>query len=183
MAPRSPPRRCLWKRAGPDPAVPSTPNSATPAACISGTRVNYGCICARSTEPPPTLKCTTTFWGGRSRAPPQIPLTSWKPGELRSRPASLLALGTRRRVVCKAPLVSETATTLNSHWREGGRRGSREWQVVARSACFAGQNLFPTIEIVLETSKLGAEAGDRLRPGFLEEQSSSPQPRLRLVCL
>ena len=35
--------------------------SATPAVCISGTRVSFGYICARNTELLPTPKCTTTF--------------------------------------------------------------------------------------------------------------------------
>lgn len=68
-------------------------HSATPAACISGTRVNYGYTCARNTELLPTPKCTTTFWGGPSRALAQTPLLPRSPEAAGSRLASLSALG------------------------------------------------------------------------------------------
>lgn len=56
------PKRWLWV----GDLTQLSSHSATPAACISGTRVNYACICARNMELLPTPKCTTTFWGGPS---------------------------------------------------------------------------------------------------------------------
>lgn len=41
-------------------------HSATPAACIFGTRVNYGCTCVRNTGLLPTPKCATISSGDRS---------------------------------------------------------------------------------------------------------------------
>lgn len=58
-----PTKRWLWK--GWD-LTDLSSHSVTPAACIFGTRVNYGCICVRNTVLLPTLKCATTSWGDLS---------------------------------------------------------------------------------------------------------------------
>lgn len=117
--------------------------SATPAACISGTRVNFACICARSTELLRTPKCTTTFWGGPSWAPRPDPTLFPEPGTAAgSRLASPSGL---RMGGVRGPSGVRNCHRLKFSL---GRAGVADLRLIC--LCFAGQNLFPTIQIVSE---------------------------------